>query len=126
MTEPIPLAGIVLDAPEPPALADFYHRLLGWKIVQADENWVSLEGPAGSSKLSIQREPHHQRPTWPSKTDVQQMQIHLDFEVTDLEATQQRAVDAGATLMDWQPQEEGVRVLADPVGHIFCIFIAGW
>jgi hypothetical protein len=54
------------------------------------------------------------------------MQIHLDFKVTDLEAAQQLAVDAGATLMDWQPQREGVRVLADPAGHVFCLFLPGW
>ncbi|MEV6412537.1 VOC family protein [Kribbella sp. NPDC051718] len=126
MPEQIPLAGVVLDAPDPPALASFYERLLGWKIVQGDHNWVSMEGPDGSSKLSIQREPNYQPPSWPSKTDRQQMQIHLDFKVTDLEAAQQLAVEAGATAMDWQPQEEGVRIFADPVGHIFCLFLPGW
>jgi predicted enzyme related to lactoylglutathione lyase len=124
--EQIPLVGVVLDAPDPPELAAFYQRLLGWKIVQGDDNWVSLEGPSGSSKLSIQREPEHQRPSWPSKADRQQMQIHLDFKVTDLEAAHQLAVEAGATPMDWQPQEEGVRIFADPVGHIFCLFLPGW
>jgi hypothetical protein len=29
MTEQIPLAGVVLDAPDPRALASFYERLLG-------------------------------------------------------------------------------------------------
>jgi predicted enzyme related to lactoylglutathione lyase len=126
MTDPIPLAGVVLDAPDPRELAKFYQQLLGWEIVQADDNWVSLRGPAGSSKLSIQREPNHRTPLWPSTTDQQQMQLHLDFEVPDLEAAQQAAIEAGATLMDWQPQKEGVRILADPVGHIFCVFLPGW
>ena len=54
------------------------------------------------------------------------MQAHLDFQVTDLEAAQQKAIDAGAKLMDWQPQPEGVRVMADPAGHIFCLFLPGW
>ncbi|WP_112248890.1 VOC family protein [Kribbella monticola] len=53
-------------------------------------------------------------------------QLHLDFQVTDLEQAQQRAVEAGATLMDWQPQKEGVRIFADPVGHVFCLFLPGW
>jgi predicted enzyme related to lactoylglutathione lyase len=126
VTAQIPLVGIVLDAPDPRELAKFYRQLLGWKIVHGDENWVSMEGPAGSSKISIQREPDYRPPSWPSKTDRQQMQIHLDFEVTDLEAAHQLALKAGATPMDWQPQEEGVRIFADPVGHIFCLFLPGW
>lgn len=127
MTEKkVPLSGVVLDAPDPMALATFYRHLLGWDIVESDDDWVSLRGPEGSSKLSIQREAHHRPPTWPSEVELQQMQIHLDFEVSDLEAVQQRAVDAGAELMDWQPQKEGVRILADPDGHIFCLFLPGW
>jgi predicted enzyme related to lactoylglutathione lyase len=126
MTEQIPLVGVVLDAPDPRALATFYEQLLGWKVVRGDDNWVSMEGPEGSSKLSIQREPNYQPPSWPSTTDQQQMQIHLDFKVTDLEAAHRLAVEAGATPMDWQPQEEGVRIFADPVGHIFCLFLPGW
>ncbi|MFI5706609.1 VOC family protein [Kribbella sp. NPDC051620] len=126
MTEQFPLAGVVLDAAEPRVLADFYQRVLGWKVAHGDDNWISLQGPDGSSKLSIQREPNHQRPSWPSKSDQQQMQLHLDFQVTDLEAAQQQAVEAGATLMDWQPQKEGVRILADPAGHIFCLFLPGF
>jgi predicted enzyme related to lactoylglutathione lyase len=125
-SDQIPLVGVVLDAPDPRELASFYERLLGWKIVNSDDDWVSLQGPDGSSKLSIQREPNHQRPSWPSKSDQQQMQLHLDFQVTDLEAAHRRAVEAGGTPMDWQPQEEGVRVFADPAGHVFCLFLPGW
>ncbi len=122
----IPLAGVVLDAPDPKALGKFYCRLLGWDIVESSDNWVSLRGPDGSSKLSVQRDPHHRPPVWPGEAGAQQMQLHLDFEVSDLEAAQQQAIDAGATLMDWQPQKEGVRILADPAGHIFCLFLPGW
>jgi predicted enzyme related to lactoylglutathione lyase len=122
----IPLAGVVLDAPDPRALGKFYRRLLGWDIVESKDNWVSLRGPDGSSKLSIQRDLYYRPPVWPSEGETQQMQLHLDFEVSDLEAAQQQAIDAGATLMDWQPQKEGVRILADPAGHIFCLFLPGW
>lgn len=122
----IPLSGVVLDTPDPKALGEFYQRLLGWDLVADEENWVSLRGPEGSSKISFQREPKHRPARWPSETDTQQMQLHLDFQVEDLEAAQQKAIDAGATLMDWQPQEEGVRILADPDGHIFCLFLHGF
>jgi predicted enzyme related to lactoylglutathione lyase len=120
------MAGVVLDAADPKALGKFYRRLLGWEMAESGDNWVQLRGPDGSSKLSFQREPRHRAPLWPSEVEGQQMQVHLDFEVTDLEAAQQKALDAGATLMDWQPQKEGVRVMADPAGHIFCLFLPGW
>jgi predicted enzyme related to lactoylglutathione lyase len=126
VTEQIPLSGIVLDAPEPRELGRFYQQLLGWEVVDDGEKWFQLRGPAGSSKISIQREPHHQRPAWPSEPDRQQMQIHMDFQVSDLEQAVALAVSAGATVMDWQPQAEGVRILADPVGHVFCLFLPGW
>jgi catechol 2,3-dioxygenase-like lactoylglutathione lyase family enzyme len=122
----IPLSGVVLDTPDPRALADFYRRLLGWEIVADEDNWVSLRGPDGSSKVSFQRDPDHRPPQWPSQAGQQQMQLHLDFQVDDLEAAQQHAIEAGATLMDWQPQKEGVRILADPAGHIFCLFLPGF
>lgn len=126
MSEKIPLAGVVRDAPDPRELAGFYHRLLGWEIVDSSDNWVSMKGPAGSSKISFQREPKYRPPSWPSEAESQQMQIHLDFEVPDLEAAHRLALEAGATAMDWQPQKEGVRIFADPAGHIFCLFIQGW
>ncbi|MGC4942626.1 VOC family protein [Kribbella sp. DT2] len=122
----IPLSGVVLDAPDPQVLAEFYHRLLGWEIVENEDEWAQLRGPDGSSKLSFQRNPNHSPPQWPGKPGHQQMQIHLDFRVDDLEAAQQRALDAGATLMASQPQPEGVRILADPAGHIFCLFLPGF
>jgi hypothetical protein len=49
------------------------------------------------------------------------MMLHLDFEVSDLEAEVARAVRLGAELADHQPQEN-VRVLLDPAGHPFCLY----
>ena len=39
------LSGVVLDAPNPRTLADFYRRLLGWTVHQDSETWVSLVPP---------------------------------------------------------------------------------
>ena len=54
----------------------------------------------------------------------QQMTAHLDIAVDDLEACVARAVDAGATLAAFQPQED-LRVILDPVGNPFCLFTYG-
>jgi catechol 2,3-dioxygenase-like lactoylglutathione lyase family enzyme len=122
MTEKIPLVGVVLDAPDAGELARFYCRLLGWEPGVDEEGWATVIDPDGSTKLSFQGEPAYRAPTWPSSAEEQQMQLHLDFKVSDLESAHQRAIDAGARLMGFQPQPD-VRVYADPVGHIFCFFV---
>ena len=118
------LTATVLDAPDPRELARFYQRLLGWPVGADEPDWVTLVPPEGSSGLSFQREPVYERPTWPAVRDRQQMMLHLDIEVDDLEAAGAHAVAAGAVLAEFQPQED-VRVYLDPVGHPFCLWVAG-
>ena len=36
-----------LSSPNPPALARFYARLLGWEIETEEPGWVTLRNPAG-------------------------------------------------------------------------------
>jgi catechol 2,3-dioxygenase-like lactoylglutathione lyase family enzyme len=115
------LTATVLDAPDPRALAEFYAGLLGWPIGRDEPGWVTLRPPGGGPGLSFQREPIHARPTWPAAAGEQQMQLHLDIEVQDLESAGARAVAAGAVLAEFQPQED-VRVYLDPAGHPFCLW----
>jgi catechol 2,3-dioxygenase-like lactoylglutathione lyase family enzyme len=116
------VSGIVLDSPDPHALADFYRRLLGWMTIQDEPDWVKLENPAGGPGLSFQLEANYVRPTWPSRTHDQQMQLHLDIHVDDLDEAGEHARQAGATLAEHQPQDD-VRVHLDPAGHPFCLFL---
>ena len=51
------------------------------------------------------------------------MQLHLDVEVDDLDAALEVAVAAGAHLAEFQPQDD-VRVLLDPAGHPFCLWVS--
>lgn len=118
------LSGVVLDAPDPRALAGFYERLLGWRRDKDEADWVTVVGPHGGPKLSFQREPSFVRPRWPSTAEAQQMMVHLDVEVDDLEAAGRHAEACGATLAEYQPQDD-VRVYLDPVGHPFCLFPPG-
>jgi predicted enzyme related to lactoylglutathione lyase len=115
-------SGVVLDSPDPRALADFYRRLLGWTTRQDEPGWVTLNPPAGGAGLSFQSEPVYVRPSWPSDASHQQMMLHLDIEVDDLEAAGAHAVAQGATLAEFQPQEH-VRIYLDPAGHPFCLWI---
>jgi catechol 2,3-dioxygenase-like lactoylglutathione lyase family enzyme len=118
------LTAAVLDAPDARALADFYHRLLGWPIGTNEPDWVTLRPPGGGAGLSFQTESAYVRPVWPAGPGDPQMMVHLDIEVDDLDAAGAHAVEAGATLAEYQPQEL-VRVYLDPAGHPFCLWVDG-
>ncbi|MBC7270900.1 MAG: VOC family protein, partial [Streptomyces sp.] len=105
----------------------FYVRLLDYEIRAEEPDWV-LVGPRPGTEglaLAFQTEPAYVPPVWPSREPGgQQMMLHLDIEVDDLETETRRAVAEGATLAGYQPQDD-VRVLLDPAGHPFCLWVPG-
>ena len=115
------LTGVVLDSDDAQALAGFYRQLLGWETAVDEPGWVMLTTPGGAG-LSFQTEALYVRPTWPSKPDEQQMMVHLDIEVDNLDQAVAHALSTGAVLAAYQPQEH-VRVCLDPAGHPFCLYL---
>lgn len=113
--------GVVLDAPDPTALGHFYSELLGWQIAEESAGHVAMGPDNGVAYLAIQRESNYVRPAWPAAAGDQQMMMHLDFEVDDLEVAVAHAVELGAEVADYKPQDD-VRVMLDPVGHPFCLY----
>ncbi|MFD7876305.1 VOC family protein [Streptomyces sp. NPDC059766] len=123
---PARLSTVVLDAPDAHELAAFYLGLLGYEVRADEPDWVLIGPPPGlpGLALSFQTEPAYVPPAWPTRAPgEQQMMLHLDIEVDDLEAETARAVAAGATPAGHQPQDD-VRVLLDPAGHPFCLWVA--
>ena len=119
------LTATVLDTADPKGLALFYQRLLGWEIGSDEPDWVTLRPQDRGAGLSFQLETGHVPPVWPAGPGDPRMQLHLDIEVDDLDAAVALAVEAGATVAEFQPQD-GVRVCLDPAGHPFCLFPPGW
>ena len=117
------VSGTNIDCPDAHALADFYRRLLGWDVAQDQPDDVVLSPPGGGTTLSFQTERLYAMPTWPARRGDQQMMMHLEIEVDDLGAAVDHALAAGATLAEYQPQDD-VRVCLDPAGHPFCLWIA--
>lgn len=124
MTSPhgIRLTGVNLNSPDPAALARFYEKLLGWPITIDEPGWVIIRNPDGGIGLNFQEERIYERPVWPAQPGAQQMQMHLEIMVDDLDAASAHAQACGATLADVQPQET-VRVHLDPDGHPFCLYL---
>ncbi|MDT9592023.1 VOC family protein [Nocardioides zeae] len=116
--------GVALDSRDPEGLGRFYAALLGWEARVHDPTWVTLvpEGE-GRTYLACALDEHHEPPTWPSEPGRPLMQSHLDVEVDDLDVAVADAVALGARLAVFQPQET-VRVLLDPAGHPFCLYLA--
>jgi catechol 2,3-dioxygenase-like lactoylglutathione lyase family enzyme len=119
--------GVVVDCPDPHALAAFYSALLGWPVWQRpgeepDPHSAALDVGQGVGYLSFQRDPDFEPPVWPAQPGRPRMAVHLDFEVSDLAAAVEHAVELGATLSEHQPQDD-VRVLLDPAGHPFCLYL---
>lgn len=123
----ISLGSFVLGTPDPMELATFYCGLLGWAPVEdEDPRFVRLRAPERERPgLSFQLEVDHVRPTWPPHEGMQQMQAHVDLLVDNLEAEATRAISLGATREEHQPSE-GVVVMRDPHGHVFCLFLSGY
>jgi catechol 2,3-dioxygenase-like lactoylglutathione lyase family enzyme len=116
------VTGTNIGAPDANALADFYRRLLGYETRIEEPGWVVLRPPGGGHTLNFQAEEDYVAPAWPGGPGGQQMQLHLEIAVDDLEAGVAHAVAQGATLAGFQPQDH-VRVCLDPAGHPFCLFL---
>ncbi len=110
---------VVLDCPEPKALAGFYAGLLGWKVAYEEEGWVTLAGD-DQTRLAFQRVSEYVPPVWPSAEHPQQ--FHLDLTVDDMAEAENKVLGLGAVRHEHQPGEgSGWTVFVDPAGHPFCL-----
>jgi len=117
MSDSIKFGGVTLDCPHVGELAAFYAEITGGEVTVLSDHWAMMTCPDGSA-IYFQVSPAYSPPTWPDA--VSSAQMHLDFDVDDLDATEARALAAGATKYDFQPNGH-CRVYADPAGHPFCL-----
>jgi predicted enzyme related to lactoylglutathione lyase len=110
---------IVIDCPDPDALASFYGTMLDWKV-EPGSDWVDIRADYGQC-ISFQKVDDYTPPTWPSQEAPQQM--HLDVVVDDLDAAEAAVLGLGATKHEHQPGTT-FRVLLDPAGHPFCLCLS--
>jgi catechol 2,3-dioxygenase-like lactoylglutathione lyase family enzyme len=104
---------LIVDCPDPAALAAFYAPLLGLPVTYRSDDFVVLSRDDTSSGVAFQRAPDHQPPSWPDPQSPQQM--HFDVMVDDVDAAGRDVLALGARKLP------GEGVYADPAGHPFCL-----
>ena len=113
---------IVLDSPDPAALATFWTQLVGGTPEEWYDGWVTLEPPPHGQRLSFQRS---------TEAVTSPTSVHFDVLVDDLEHAHDAVIAAGGEYLAqrWSPRPgphgERVpwRVYADPDGHRFCLVV---
>jgi len=112
------LDAMTLDCPDPHSLAAFYQAATGWEIVFDTHEYVYMAGE-GRLQVGFQRVENQQRPSWPSPV----AQAHLGLSVPDLDRAEAQLLALGATKASPQPNEKIMRVLLDPAGHPFYVYV---
>lgn len=127
------VTSVTIGTSQPRELARFYSELLGWPVT-ADEaprpgepeqaGWAQVRPPKDVTgpTLNFEYERCFRRPVWPAVLGEQTASQHLDMQVDDLLAGVGWAQACGARLAAVQPQD-AVRVMLDPDGHPFCLFM---
>ena len=117
MSDSIKFGGVTLDCPNAGELAAFCAEITGGEVTVPGASWAMVTCPDGSA-ICFQGASGYSPPAWPDAASSSQM--HLDFDVDDLDATEVRVLAAGASKYDFQPNDH-CRVYADPAGHPFCL-----
>ncbi len=109
-------AAIAIDAVRPQVVAEFWCAALGWEVVDADAEGISIAAADG---------------TWPTidvlavpETKNVKNRLHLDLRADGCSTAEelQRLIELGARRVDvGQGPEVSWVVLADPEGNEFCL-----
>jgi len=109
---------LIIDCPNPRALALFYEQLLGMERLEDSADWVTIGG-AGQPTVAFQAAPDFVPPRWKDPAASQRM--HMDVLVGDLDTAQALVLKLGASLLEGSDKPVGYRVYADPIGQPFCL-----
>jgi predicted enzyme related to lactoylglutathione lyase len=110
------IAVLAIDALDPARVADFWRDVLGWNVVDVDEDGVSIAPPDRSwPGIDVLKVPEGKTVKNRLHLDLRADGSTTDAELERLEALGARRVDVGQS-----PDATWV-VLADPEGNEFCL-----
>ena len=110
------LSTVVIDCHDPRTLADFWARVLGWKVLDVDDDGSVEIGDGEGNGPRLLFEPVPEPKTIKNR-------IHLDINPVGADQTEEldRLLDLGAQRVDIGQGEQTWVVLADPEGNEFCL-----
>ncbi len=109
------LTEVIVDAADPPRLARFWAEVLGWDVVEEDEEGVEIAAPGGAKPALLFV------PVDDPKAGKNR--LHLDVNPTGCDQAEElaRLLAIGAVEVDIGQGEQTWVVLADPEGNEFCL-----
>lgn len=110
------IAAIVIDAIEPRKVADFWSAVLGWRIIDESDDFLTIGPPDGAwPTIDIALVPERK---------AVKNRLHLDLRADGSSAEEEidRLLKLGARRADvGQPPDVSWTVMADPEGNEFCV-----
>jgi catechol-2,3-dioxygenase len=106
---------LVLDCTDPERLAAFWGEVLGYEVLDRDDESVEIGPPDKRTTLLFLRNPDRK---------LQKLRLHIDVRATDRDqdAELERLLALGATRADiGQGDDVSWHTLADPEGNEFCL-----
>lgn len=111
------LEHVALDVAEPAQMAAWYVEHLGLQLVRAQEVSPYAHFLADSDGLSVLEFYNNPATTVPDYSTIHPLQLHLAFNVDDMEQDRARLIAAGATAFDeiaTTPAGDQLAFLRDP------------
>jgi predicted enzyme related to lactoylglutathione lyase len=118
MSEPVGwLRAVVVDAQDPPGLAEFWRSVLGVGVVEHESDWIQLEPDRGGAFMAFEPAPPGAPPSG--------LRTRPDIEVDDMDVARARIEALGGRLVEVvhaRPGESHYR-MADPEGNEFTVVL---
>ncbi len=111
------LRAVVVDAADPPRLAEFWRAVLGVGVVEQESDWIQLEPDRGGAFLAFEPAAPGAPPTG--------FRTRPDIEVDDMNVAHARIEELGGRLVEVihaRPGESHYR-MADPEGNEFTVVL---
>ena len=112
---PVRFTELCIDCSDPQGLAEFWSAVLDYKITEADDDGVAIQGPEGSGPLLLfVKVPE-------DKTVKNRLHIDVSPSNGNQEQEVERILDLGARRIDIGQGDVSWVVMADPEGNEFCV-----
>ena len=105
---------LVIDASDPPKVAEFWCRVLDYEVSDTSDEEVQIKGPGPGPTLLFAKVPEPKQVKNRLHIDLNPTDRSQEEEVERLLALGARHADVGQKDVDWV-------VLADPEGNEFCM-----